>query len=60
MRCRMAHQRKRKGRQLALTEQGQETPRWSTLPIECRREVVELVIKILRNESLAEEEVTDE
>jgi hypothetical protein len=55
----MEPQRKRRDRQLALSEQGQETPPWTTLPIECRREVVALLAKMLRSER-AEEEVADE
>ena len=57
---RMGHQRKRKSRQLALTEQRQDLPHWATLPVECRREVVELVAKLLRRETIADEEVADE
>ena len=53
----------RKARQLALTEQDQRTPRWETLPEECRREAIALLATLLRNEALAddeEEEVDDE
>jgi hypothetical protein len=56
----MAHQRKRKGRQLSLTEHSRELPHWATLPVECRREVVELVAKLLRSETIADDEVVDE
>jgi hypothetical protein len=51
---------KKKARQLELTEQRQRLPRWETLPEECRREVVELLGKLLRNEVSASEEATDE
>lgn len=42
-------------RQLALTEARQSIPQWAALPEDCRREVVELLAKLLRNEALAEE-----
>jgi hypothetical protein len=51
---------KRKPRQLALTEQGQETPVWATLPEECRRQVVELLAKLLQSEVVGDVEVDDE
>jgi len=51
---------KRRRRQLALTEQSQETPRWAALPEDCRREVVALLARLLLGESNQEEEVADE
>jgi len=56
----MSKRRKREGRQLALREQGQETPSWSSLPEACRRELVELLAKLILGEAVGEEEVTDE
>jgi len=56
----MRHRARRKeARQLALTERQDETPRWETLPEGCRREVVALLARLIRNEIDAEE-VTDE
>ena len=46
-------------RQLALTEQDQRVPRWTTLPEECRREVVALLARLLRSE-VVDEEADDE
>lgn len=51
---------KRKPRQLALTEQGQQIPRWATLPEECRQQVVALIARMLRSELAADEEMDDE
>jgi hypothetical protein len=57
----MARQRKRKARQLALTEQHQRIPSWTTLPEECRREVVALLARLLRGEVVSNgEEASDE
>ena len=55
----MQVRRKKPTRQLTLAEQDQETPLWSTLPEESRREVVTLLARLLRNEA-GTEEVGDE
>jgi len=46
---------KGKARQLQLAERGQRAPQWASLPEECRREVLELLARLLRNEAIAEE-----
>jgi hypothetical protein len=51
---------KRKTRQLALTERDQRTPLWATLPEECRRQIVELLVRLVRNELAVGEEAGDE
>lgn len=51
---------KGKARQLELMGQGQRLPCWETLPEECRRGVVELLEKLLRNEVVANQEKADE
>jgi hypothetical protein len=59
----MAKQRKRRkaARQLALTERGQTLPQWATLPEETRREVVALLVELLRSHGDGNaEEVSDE
>ena len=43
-----------------MKEQGQETPNWSSLPEDCRRELVELLAKLVLGEASGEEEVSDE
>ena len=50
----------KKPRQLALTEQDEQAPRWATLPEACRRDVVELLMMLFRNEHVAGEESEDE
>ena len=57
---RMDRRGKRRARQLALTEREQRIPSWATLPEECRREVVALLVRLLRNDVVATEEVDDE
>ena len=52
--------KRRRARQLVLTEQAQELPRWRMLPEECRREVVELLAKLLRAEIAADGEDDNE
>jgi hypothetical protein len=44
-----------RSRQLDLTEMARNTPQWSALPEECRREVIELLAKLVRNEVAGEE-----
>ena len=48
------------GRQLALTERDVRAPHWMTLPEETQREVFELLVRLIRNEAVAAEEVDDE
>lgn len=57
--------RKRKARQLMLTEQVQQIPRWGSLPEESRRLVVELLAMLLQsgaieNDAVQSEEADDE
>ena len=52
--------RPKRARQLALTEQRLEIPRWESLPMECKREVVSVLAKMLRSALDAKEEVVDE
>ena len=52
--------RRRRPRQLVLTEQDQQVPQWATLPEEIRREIVELLAKLLRAGSAAGEGDDDE
>lgn len=51
--------KKKKPRQLALMEQNQQIPRWVSLSDERRREVVDLLAPMLRNDDVTEE-VDDE
>jgi hypothetical protein len=53
-------QRRAEARQIALAEQGQLVPQWVSLPVECRREVLDLLALLLRSEPLADEETGDE
>jgi hypothetical protein len=52
--------RRAEARQMALGESAQQVPAWTTLPEACRREVIELLAKLLRSEALATEEADDE
>jgi hypothetical protein len=47
-------------RQLALMEAKLRVPHWTMLPEECRREVIELLARLLRNEAVVSEEADDE
>ena len=60
MRRRMTKRQKREGRQLALKEQGEVTPSWSSLPEDCRRQLIELLAKLMLGETSVEAEVADE
>jgi hypothetical protein len=48
--------RRRGARQLELREQPQQSPVWAALPEECRREVVELLVQLLRSVAGIDEE----
>jgi len=52
--------RRRTARQMALPEQGAKAPVWSTVPEESRREVVELLMELLRSVAVNDEEDGDE
>jgi hypothetical protein len=53
-------QKRGRTRQLALTEQRLEIPRWETLPAESKREVISILVKILRGAVEDVEEVDSE
>lgn len=59
---RMTRQRKRRSgaRQLALTETGQKVPRWTTLPEETRREVVEFLVRLVQSDDTVNGEEGDD
>lgn len=60
-RCMHGNRSKSRARQLGLAEaSNRKTPPWPMLPEECRREVVELLARLVRSEGVAEKEVTDE
>jgi hypothetical protein len=52
--------RSAKKRQLALLERRPCAPTWSTLPEDCRREVVQLFARLLRPSQETESEAGDE
>ncbi len=52
--------RRAHGRQLALTENDVRAPHWTMLPDETRREVIELLVRLIRDEAVAAEEADDE
>lgn len=62
MPCRMEKKRRRRAveRQLTLTERDVRAPHWTMLPPEIQREVMELLLRLLRNEAVAAEGADDE
>lgn len=59
-RCMTRRNGRRGARQLELREQPQQSPVWAELPEERRREVVELLVQLLRSAAGVAEENGDE